>query len=85
VKVYRHPLKVGGGWQEVRLSGPVVHIACRAGDPDTVHVWALEDAGTPYTARLGVFGTGHPVPDESVYRGTAISEPYVWHVFEQVT
>jgi len=48
-----------------------------------VHFWALAGAGTPYTAKLRVFGTGHEVPLDAVYRGTAIAEPLVWHLFEK--
>jgi hypothetical protein len=82
MNVYRYEVPVDDAWHDVTLSGPVVHVASRNGDHRTVHFWALAGTGTPFTARLRVFGTGHPVPDEAVYRGTAICEPLVWHLFE---
>ncbi len=83
MRVFRYEVPVDDSWHEVRLSGPVVHVACRNGDPRTVHFWALEGAGTRWTARLRVFGTGHDVPPDTVYRGTAIAGPLVWHLFER--
>jgi len=83
MNVYRYEIKVDGKWHDVELSGPIVKVASRNGVTDVVHVWALAGVGTPFTARLRVFGTGHDVPDDTTYRGTAIAEPYVWHLFEQ--
>jgi hypothetical protein len=83
VKVYHYEVPVDDRWHAYTLSGPVVHVSCRNGVRDVVHFWALEGAGTPFAAQLRVFGTGHEVPDEVTYRGTAIAEPFVWHLFEQ--
>jgi hypothetical protein len=30
-----------------------------------------------------VFGTGHPIPDWLIHRGTAITPPFVWHLYEE--
>jgi hypothetical protein len=83
VNIYRYEIPVDDDWHQFQLSGPVVHVACRNGDYKKVHFWALAAAGEPYTAALRVFGTGHGVPDGTVYRGTAIAEPLVWHLFEK--
>jgi hypothetical protein len=82
-RVYRYEVPVDGKWHAFTLSGPIVKVASRNGATDRVHFWALEGAGTPFTAMLRVYGTGHDVPEETVYRGTAIAEPFVWHLFEQ--
>jgi len=82
MRVFRYEVPVDDSWHEVRLSGPVVHVACRDGNPDVVHFWALADVGTTFTARMRVFGTGHDVPLDTVYRGTASAGPLVWHLFE---
>lgn len=83
MRVYRYEVKVDGYWHNFELSGPIVHVASRNGATDVVHFWALANVGTPFTAKLRVFGTGHEVPEDTVYRGTAIAEPFVWHLFEQ--
>jgi hypothetical protein len=85
MRVLRYEIPVGGDWSEFTLSGPIVKVASRNGVQGTVHFWALAGAGTEFTARLRVFGTGSNVPDNTVYRGTAIAEPYVWHLFEAVS
>ncbi len=83
VNVFRYEVPVDDAWHDITLSGPIMHVASRNGNVSTVHFWALAGAGTPYTAKLRVFGTGHEVPLDAVYRGTAIAEPLVWHLFEK--
>ena len=85
MKVYRYEVPVDDSWHDVELSGPIVKVACRNGVRSVVHVWALAGVGTPYIARLRLFGTGHEVPDDIMYRGTAIAEPLVWHLFEDAS
>jgi hypothetical protein len=82
MRVLRYEIPLDGKWHDVELSGPVVRTAFRNDSDDVMHIWALADVGTPFRAVFRIFGTGHPVPDNAVYRGTAISEPYVWHLFE---
>lgn len=83
MNVFRYQIPVDHSWHEVVLSGPIVHVACRNGDPGVVHFWALANVGTPWNAYLRVFDTGQPVPEDAVYRGTGIAEPMVRHLFEQ--
>lgn len=85
MKVYRYTIPVDAFWHDFTLSGPVVHVACRNDIQDVVHFWVLEGAGTPFTARLRIYGTGQDVPLDTMYRGTAIAEPLVWHLFEQAS
>ena len=85
MNVYRYEVPVDDAWHEITLSGPIMHVACRYGNIAMVHFWALAGARTPYTARLRVYGTGHDIPLDAAYRGTAIAEPLVWHLFEQET
>jgi hypothetical protein len=84
VKVFRYEVPVDDEWHDVALSGPIVHVGTPFGQLSPLHIWALAETGAPYTARLRVYGTGHTVPDYVVYRGTAIAEPLVWHLFEDV-
>lgn len=82
MEVYRYEVPVSDAWHLFELSGPIMHVACRNGVLNVVHFWALAGVGTPYAAKLRVFGTGHDIPEGAVYRGTAIAEPLVWHLFE---
>jgi hypothetical protein len=84
MKVFHYEVPVDDDWHDVELTGPIVHVATRQGAYSPLHVWALAEIGQKYTARLRVFGTGHKVPDYVMYRGTAIQEPVVWHLFEDV-
>ena len=84
MKVYRYEVPDDDQWHAFELSGPVVHVAIRDG---AFHYWALASVGTPYTARLRLFGTGDEVPGDTVYRGTAITESglLVMHLFERAS
>lgn len=84
MKVYRYEITDDDQWHEITLSGPIVHTAIRDG---AFHFWALAGVGTPFKARLRLFGTGDEVPEEAMYRGTAITESrlLVEHLFEQAS
>jgi hypothetical protein len=84
MKVFRYEVPVDDEWHEVQLTGPIVHVAAHFGQVSPLHFWALSGVGEPHPARLRVFGTGHQVPDDAEYRGTAIIEPLVWHLFEEL-
>lgn len=62
--------------------------------PDVVCMWVLHNDQEPIQKprAFRVFGTGHHVPDEYTYVGTAlyrtinqyrIETPLVWHLFEK--
>ena len=54
----------------------------RRSSPEIVDVWAISDGG-PRDVLLRAFGTGRRVPDDAIYRGTAVAaDGIVWHVFE---
>lgn len=84
MNVFRYEVPVDDTWHDITLTGPILHVASR-NYLKVVYFWALAGVGSPYTARLRVYGTGHPIPLDAVYRGTAIAEPLVWHLFEQDT
>lgn len=80
--VYRHGVPVDGRWHTVGLTGPVVHVGCR--QPELVELWALAGAAPMRPRTFRVFGTGHPLPDDVAFVGTAIvpGGELVWHLFE---
>jgi hypothetical protein len=82
MNVFRYEVPIDDVWHDIELTGPVVKVACRESNRRVVQFWALDGAGSPYTGRFRVFGTGDEVPDNVVYKGTGIAEPYAWHLFE---
>lgn len=49
-------------------------------------VWALVESHNPVeTHSFRVFGTGHPIPEDSRYVGTCKDGGYVWHLFAVFT
>lgn len=83
--IWKFEIPVDDRWHEVNMPAPakIVHAAC-VGAYGTVWVWAeVTPEGKETDARkLRVFGTGHPIPDEATYVGTAPSAPFIWHVYE---
>lgn len=50
--------------------------------------WAWVDLDSPTETRtLAVVGTGNPAPspDSAEFIGTALAQPFVWHVFASLT
>lgn len=72
---------------ELPTGAKVIHVA---GIRDEVTAWFLLDPIAfllDPTAKLeqrkfSVYGTGHKISDRAVYVGTAICDPFVWHLFE---
>lgn len=60
------------------------HGAVKVGMQGTVlTLWCLVDVSAPTTARIfHVAGTGHELPENLAYVGTAFDRQFVWHVFE---
>jgi hypothetical protein len=84
--VLRHEVPVDDTWHDVRLPGPVVHIATRR--PDVVEIWTLHtDGGPEVTRTFRVYGTGQPITDAVRHVGTAIvpGGALVWHLMERAS
>lgn len=65
-----------------QLPDRVVHVAARC--EDAVDVWWLDDSDVPaQDMKVRVFGTGHLVPADADYLGSAVtpSGRFVWHLF----
>lgn len=86
-RVLRWDVPVDDEWHEIG-AGRVVHVASRAHRKrpgDLVEVWTLEERPFPGTDELEgprlvrVFGTGHEVPDEAHYIGTAVVPAFAVH------
>jgi hypothetical protein len=90
-EVWKYRLSFGTQWQAIEIPGlarsgwtnstPVVYVDEQLGMPA---IWALVNPTDPPQVReFCVRGTGSPIPDDAIYRGSYQSGPLVWHVFER--
>jgi hypothetical protein len=86
--IYKYAVPVDDEWHEVSIHGParVLHVDCQD-DYGTVYLWAEVDIeGTGDTVRnMRAFATGQAIPDGASYVGTALTGPFVWHVYAEAT
>ncbi len=87
----RYWIPVSGSPHLRAVSGPVMKVAAtRLGaGPDSAHTvdfWAEGTIDGPEPAQrvFQVFGTGHPLPEGALWRGTCDRTPegLVWHLYE---
>ena len=49
-------------------------------------LWAtVQPDNSSITRRFFVVGTGNPLPEDGIYRGTWFDGSFVWHLFEKYT
>lgn len=63
----------------------IVHVGSQS--IDTVMMWCISEEvwATPEKRIFRVFGTGHEIPDDYSYIGTALPiDELVWHLFERI-
>jgi hypothetical protein len=80
--IYRYEVPVDDRPHTHGLSGNPVAVA---GTDYVVEFWAETNPNRPPTERAFlVVGTGHPIPDDAIYVGTAPRTPHglVWHLYE---
>lgn len=82
-RIYRYEVPVDDRWHTIRC-GPPLHVGCR--NPDIVEFWAYPPADNADEQRFRVYGTGHDIPGEVFYVGTAIAPggSLVWHLHSDV-
>lgn len=91
-RMLRYEVEVNDRPQVIALQGPVLHVAGlirgEGWEVPTTHVvefWAEGDPSQQREQRtFQVFGTGHPIPEGAVWRGTTARTPegLVWHLYE---
>lgn len=84
--IFRYEVPVDDQWHEVALRGDVLAVGCRV--PTVVEFWARYSDDSPAVfRRFLVVGTGHPLPDNARYHGTAVAPGghLVWHLLEAGT
>ena len=68
--------------QQLRMpfNSEVVHVAEQNG---FVCLWVMVQTDDCIVSRtFSLYGTGHQIPADAVYRGTAHVGSFLWHVFE---
>lgn len=86
-KVYKYPLV---DWLtkeyttiEAPCSAKVVLVDQQGGVPTVwLEVATEKDPGPCIRRQFRVYGTGHPISDYDIHRGSFIEGPFVWHVYE---
>jgi hypothetical protein len=78
--IYRYEVPVNDEWYVHRLSGAIVHVASRK--HGVVEFWARMTGGPLVARSFRVYGTGQPLPERVVHRGTALDGNFVWHLME---
>lgn len=90
MKIFKYPLQIVDQ-QTIMLSvsAKVLSVDNQRG---SLCLWALVDPldGLIAPRRIFVHGTGHDIPVASAvsnkqFIGTVLMEPFVWHVFEEVS
>lgn len=85
-RLYKYEVPIDGKWHEIELVAPlegiIQHVACQ--HRDAVAFWSVW-TDHPDTEKLKfefrVFATGDEFDiNETMYCGTALSGPYVWHL-----
>ena len=83
--VWKYPLDLINGWQQIegpflyRESALPVHVGQQNGRPT---LWMEVDDDLEHEPLLfAVFGTGHPIYDDTVHVGTVQIGAHVWHVY----
>lgn len=78
--IWKYPLDFPNSVVEMPDGAATLHVAVQDG---RLCVWAMVSPTAPTRpAYFQTVGTGHPVPDPSVYVGTVHTPPFVWHVFQ---
>jgi hypothetical protein len=82
-RIYRYLVPVDDQWHDQDFDGEVLAVNCRR--LDAVEFWAVEGGIVPRCFR--VVGTGHPMPEDARYVGTAVTPDgsLVWHLVEAIT
>ena len=82
-KVFKYPLLFVDGWQSVDMPNGAhpVFVAMQHGK---LTVWAEVDTEEPlYPVELGIWGTGHNIPDDAEHVGSTLDGLFVWHVWRR--
>lgn len=81
-KVTLHPLLGSPQTHQLPFGAKVVHVDRDPGNPGAVAVWFECDPVEVMTGTLlWLVGTDHEIPGLLQHIGTAVIDPFVWHVY----
>lgn len=81
-RIYRYEVPVDDQLHVVEISGDPLFVACR--NLTVVEFWARANQ-VVIPRKFVVVGTGHPIPVDVTYWGTALAPSgLVWHLMEQL-
>jgi len=83
--VWKYDLLVRGETEiyDIPMGSRVIKVECR--QPQLLSFWAEVDTEKNKEKReFVIVGTGHPIPENYEYVGTALDGWYVWHLYEKV-
>lgn len=83
--VYKYPIPLLKGEATHEMQGKILYVGVQKASPGHVCVWAEYDQDAePVETSLFVIGSGHPIVYDGEYVGSAVDEPFVWHVYRKI-
>lgn len=90
-RVFKYDIPLTRATFDMPDGARIVHVACQH-DASSVQLWAeVDDATLTRRRQFHIFGTGHPIPEDTggrefIHVGTAIAPggALVWHVYEVI-
>ena len=84
--VWKYDIAIEGSAHAIPIGARLVHVAAQdVAVPDFFSTWWEVDVDKPKALHtFVVVGTGHAIPDDYQYRGTALcaNGRLVWHLYE---
>lgn len=87
-RIYKYGVPLGGHARELIIDehAKILHVEMEYSPAlleDIVVFWAVhDDDASPRCRHFQIVGTGHPLPEGAVHRGTVKAPPFVWHLVE---
>jgi len=79
--IFKYPVAHGDPYTEMPVGAKIVKVGIQN---DRTTVWAeVYPKNNTEKRNFKVYGTGHEIPEESVYVGTFFHEIFVWHLYEE--
>lgn len=81
--VWKYQLVIRDGLQHLSIpeGARIVHVGMQW---DTPTFWLEVNPEAALEFRtFQVYGTGHEIPNSNIFIGTAVGNPFVWHIYER--
>lgn len=82
-RVLKYSFPIEDADQELVI-GKILYVGSKPNDVDNIYAWA-EEMLNPPVRYFRIFGTGHEIPTDARYIGTAINDDgLAWHLYERL-